>query len=319
MSEHNDNGDHESDHAADSHDHAVELRAASWRSLWIALGLTATYMFVEVIGGLLANSLALLADAAHMLTDSASLGLSIFAMWLAKRAISSRLTFGYYRAEILAALADAITLWVVAGWIFFEASGRFRESPEVAGPLMLTVGFVGLLVNIAAAFVLAKSAGHNLNVEGAFLHVLGDLAGSVGVLVASGLIILFGWDIADPLFAVLIGVLILVSAGRLGWKVGRVLMQGTPADIDLGQLCHNLEVVPGVTGIHDIHAWTLTSGYHVLSAHVTTGSIPTQRRQSVLQALRRAAANTPGVSHVTFQIEEDGSECDEEMHHASHD
>jgi cobalt-zinc-cadmium efflux system protein len=308
--------DHDHNHA---HDHAAELRGASWRSLWIAFGLTSAYMLVELVGGLLADSLALLADAAHMLTDAASLALSIFAMWLAKRAVSSRLTFGYYRAEILAALADAIALWAMAGWIFFEASSRFREPPEVVGPLMLTVGFVGLIVNIAAALVLAKSAGHNLNVEGAFLHVLGDLAGSVGVLVASGLIILFDWNIADPLFAVLIGVLILVSAGRLGWKVGRVLMQGTPADLDLGQLCHNLEAVPGVTGIHDIHAWTLTSDYHVLSAHVTTGRVPADRRQVVLQGLRRAAADTPGVSHMTFQVEEDGTGCEEEMHHASHD
>lgn len=308
--------EHDHSHA---HGHADELRATSWRSLWIAFGLTSAYMLVELIGGLLADSLALLADAAHMLTDAASLALSIFAMWLAKRAISSRLTFGYYRAEILAALADAITLWAVAGWIFFEASSRFKEPPEVAGPLMLTVGFVGLIVNIAAALVLAQSAGHNLNVEGAFLHVLGDLAGSVGVLVASVLIILFDWNIADPLFAVLIGVLIMVSAGRLGWKVGRVLMQGTPADLDLDQLCHNLEAVPGVTGIHDIHAWTLTSGYHVLSAHVTTGPVPVDRRRVVLQSLRRAAADTPGVSHMTFQIEEDDVECEKEMHHAPHE
>lgn len=309
--------DHRNEHGG--HDHAAELRAASWRSLWLAFGLTSTYMFAEVIGGLLANSLALLADAAHMLTDAASLGLSIFAMWLAKRALSQRLTFGYYRAEILAALANALSLWVIAGWIFFEASGRFQDPPSVTGPLMLSVGFVGLLVNIAAAYVLSKSAGHSLNVEGAFLHVLGDLLGSVGVLVASGAIILFGWNIADPLFAVLIGVLVLGSAARLGWKVGRVLMQGSPAEFDMARLCRGLEAVPGVLGIHDIHAWTLTSGYYVLSAHVTTEPISPEQRRLVLRGLRQAAEDTPGVSHMTFQLEEDDSECEEEKHHASHD
>ena len=298
--------------------HDEELRAASWRRLWIAFGLISAYMAVEVIGGLISNSLALLADAGHMLADAAALGLSIFAMWLAARVASARYTFGLYRAEVLAALLDAVSLLVVAAWVFFEAAGRFRDPPEVLGPLMLGVGFVGLLVNIAAALVLRGSARHSLNVEGAFIHVLGDMLGSVGVLAASVLIIVFGWNIADPLFAVIIGVLIVLTAGRLLWKVSLVLMQATPAGLDVASLCEGIEAVTDVSGVHDIHVWTLTSGYHVLSAHVTTACESEDERRLLLENLRRVAASH-GVAHVTVQIERDSEACEEETHHASHD
>ncbi|MEK7807170.1 MAG: cation diffusion facilitator family transporter, partial [Chloroflexota bacterium] len=173
-------------------------RAASRRSLVIALALISAYMLVEVAGGIVANSLALLADAGHMATDAAAIGLALVAMWLAGRPASINRTFGFQRTEVLAALLNALSLWLIAAWIFFEASRRFADAPEVEGVFMLGVGAAGLLVNLGAAWVLRPSAGESLNVEGAFLHVVGDLLGSVAVVAASLLIIGPGWGVADP-------------------------------------------------------------------------------------------------------------------------
>ena len=162
--------------------HSHDFRAASRKSLWITLALTAGYALTEIVGCLFANSLSLLADAGHMVTDALAIGLALLAIWVASRPPSTRRTFGYHRTEVLAALLNALSLWLIAGWIFFEAYQRFQEAPEVRGMLMLSIGFVGLLVNIAAALVLKRSAKESLNVEGAFLHVWGDLLGSIGVV-----------------------------------------------------------------------------------------------------------------------------------------
>ena len=204
--------------SGNGHEHEHDFRATSRKSLWIAFALITSYMFAEVVGGLMANSLALLADAGHMVTDAASIGLALLAMWIAARPATFRRTFGFHRTEILAAFLNALSLWLIAAWIFFEAYRRFMDPPEVQGVLMLSVGFVGLLVNIAAAFVLHRSAGESLNVEGAFLHVLGDLLGSIAVVAGGLLIITLSWYIVDPIFGVVIGVIILISSGRLLWK-----------------------------------------------------------------------------------------------------
>ena len=295
-----------------------DLRAASRGSLWIALALITTYMVAEVIGGLVTNSLALLADAGHMVTDAAAISLTLFAIWLASRPASPSRTFGFHRTEIIAALLNALGLWLIAAWIFFEASQRFLGPPEVRGGLMLGVGFGGLVVNVVAAWVLSRSASKSLNVEGAFLHVLGDLLGSVGVVVGGLLILIFGWLMADPIIGIVIGMLILFSSSRLLWKVLHVLMEGTPSRLDIQNLCQRFEEVAGVTGVHDIHAWSITTGYEALSAHVTADITRANQHSDVLQVLRDIACKEFGITHVTIQLEETQEEC-EEVHHIDHD
>jgi cobalt-zinc-cadmium efflux system protein len=274
-------------------------------------------MLVEVAGGVIANSLALLADAAHMVTDAAAIGLALLAIWVASRPSTFKRTFGFHRTEILAALLNALSLWVIAAWIFFEAYKRFLEPPEVQGVLMLGVGFIGLLVNLAAAWVLHRSAGESLNVEGAFLHVLGDLLGSVAVIAGGILVLTFGWHLADPIFGVAIGFLVLFSSGRLLWKTVHVLMEGAPSNLDLQVLCQCLEQVDGVTGVHDIHAWSITSGYEVLSAHVTADLEAWDSPDHLLHHLREISSREFGISHVTIQLENSGEGCEED-HHVAH-
>ena len=292
-------------------------RAASRRSLWIALALISSYMVAEVVGGLIANSLSLLADAGHMVIDAASIGLALLAVWVAARPASTRRTFGFQRAEILAALLSALSLWFIAAWIFFEASRRFQEPPEVHGALILGVGSVGLLVNLGAAWVLRRSSRESLNVEGAFLHVLGDLLGSIGVAGTGLVVIVFGWFLADPIFGVIIGLLVLLSSGRLIWKVLQVLMEGTPSGLNLQRLCRRLEQIDVVSGVHDIHAWSITTGYEVLSAHVTADLSAVDDSKHLLRRLREIASREFGITHITIQLEDSSEGC-EESHHIAH-
>jgi cobalt-zinc-cadmium efflux system protein len=243
--------------------------------------------------------------------------MALLALWIGSRPASIKRTFGYQRTEVLAALANAISLWAITAWIWFEAYQRFTDPPQVQGGIMLGVGAAGLAANLAVAWVLHRSAAHSLNVEGAFLHVLGDLLGSLAVVASSLLIIGFGWTIADPIFGVLIGLLILVSSGRLLWKVLQVLMEGTPIHLDLHRLCQRLEQVEGVTGVHDIHAWTITTGYEALSAHVTASPSARQRPDETLKVLRNIASQEFGISHVTIQLETSPEGCEED-HHIEH-
>jgi cobalt-zinc-cadmium efflux system protein len=290
-------------------------------------------MVVEVVGGLLANSLSLLADAAHMFADAAAIGLALLAIWVSGRPVSIQRTFGLHRTEILAALANALTLWPIAGLIFFEVYRRALDPPPVEGVLMLAVGAVGLLVNLAAAFLLHRSARESLNVEGAFLlhrsareslnvegaflHVLGDLLGSIAVVGAAVVVLSTGWTLADPVFGFVIGLLILSSSARLLWKVLHVLMEGTPSHLDLHGLCQRLEQLDGITGVHDIHAWSITTGYDALSAHVTATPTVLSNLPSILEDMRNIAALEFGISHVTIQLEESDDQCRED-HHVEH-
>ena len=300
-------------HDGSAHDH----REAGRRRLLIALALISGFMGVEIVAGILSGSLALLADAAHMLTDAAAIALALFAMWISNRPASIERTFGYYRTEVLAALFNVVSLWVIAGWIFFEAYHRFREVPEVAAGIVLVAGGAGLVVNLIAVWILRRSAGHSLNVEGAFRHVMADLMGSIGVVISGVLTLAFGWWIADPILGVLIGALILAGSWRLAGKVFRVLLEGTPAHLDMGRLCSELESVAGVTLVHDIHAWTITSGYESLTAHVLVdpdypGELETLRRR-----LQQIAYKDFGIAHITIQIEQSLEGCTE-RHHFDH-
>ncbi len=257
-------------------------------------------MVVEVVGGVVARSLALLADAGHMFTDVAALALSLIAMRLALRPPSPRRTYGYVRLEILAALVNGATLLVIAGLIIREAYHRFLDPPAVNAPVMLAVATAGLVVNIIGAGLLHAHAGHSLNIRGAYLHVLGDLLGSVGAIVA-GLVILFtGWMPADPIISVTIALLILLSAWRLVREATDVLLEAAPAHIDMDRLLEELQGVEGLHDIHDLHVWTLTSGFVALSGHGVIDDPASQT--AILDQIRECLARL-GIEHVTFQLE----------------
>ncbi len=279
--------------------------------------MTATFMVVEVIGGFLSGSLALIADAGHMLTDSASIALALFAIWIAKRPASAERTYGYNRAEILAAAANALSLWLISAWIVWESIRRFISPEEIEGGVVLTVGGIGLLVNVIAAFMLHSSSEHSLNVEGALQHVIADLLGSVAVLISGAIIILTGWNIVDPILSVVIAVLILLSSWHLVTQVLVVLIEGTPDHLDLYKLCSDMEEVPGVTVIHDVHAWTVTSGYVSLTAHVLADSEHKGDFDEMLRELRRIASEDYGIAHSTIQLETSVKGCSED-HHVDH-
>jgi len=303
--------------AASNHHSHSHTREASRRNLAIALGLTAGYMVVELVGGNMANSLSLLADAGHMVTYAGAIGLALLAMWVAVRPASIERTFGLHRTEVLAALANALGLWLIAGLIFFEAYHRFLDPTSVNGSLMMMVGGIGLLVNLAAAAVLHRSAKESLSVEGAFLHVISDVLGSIAVIGAGLLILTTGWVLGDPIFGGIIGLLIVISSARLLWKVLHVLMEGTPTHLDLHGLCQRLEQLYGITGVHDIHAWSITTGYGALSAHVTADMAILSSPGQVLERLRNISSQEFGISHVTIQLEDSEDGCVED-HHIAH-
>lgn len=301
-------------HGSGGHDHAHDLQVTGRRNLSAALALIVGYMLVEVVGGLLSGSLALIADAGHMLTDAAALGLALVAMHFARRPVSVTRTFGHRRFEVLAALLNALALCVIAGWAILEAGHRVLEPPAVEGGLMLAVGTGGLVVNVVAAWILHGSARHSLNVEGAFLHVVADLLGSVGVVLSGGLVVAFGWTIADPIASIVIGVLILASAGRLLAKVVHVLIEGAPDRIDVSRLCHRMETVDGVLLVHDVHVWTIASGYDVFTAHVLVDDGYTADLDPLRHRLHEIASREFGIHHVTIQVERSLDACTEHHH-----
>ena len=300
---------------AAGHDHGEELRHRSRRRLLAALALIATFMVVEVVGGLISGSLAVLADAGHMFADSAAIGLALVAMHFSHRAASVRRTFGYQRLEILAALVNSLALLAIAGWVLIEAFGRIQAAPEVRGGLTLLVGVAGLLVNLFAAWILRDPAKDNLNVDGAFRHVLADLFGSVGVVVSGALIWAFDWRLADPIVGIVIALLIVVSTFRLLTRVVHVLLEGTPDHIDLYEVCSKLEDEEGVMLIHDVHVWTITQGYESLTAHVLIDPAwPLDQRDALLRRLRRICSERFGIRHVTLQLEGSAEGCVENDH-----
>ena len=272
------------------------------RSLKIALGVTAAYTLVEIVGGFLTQSLALLADAGHMLSDVGGLGIALFAIRLAERPPTREKTYGYHRAEILAALANGLTLWLIAGLILREAYLRFLSPPEVNGLGMLMVATVGLGVNVGVALMLKKSASSNLNLRGAFLHVISDALGSVGAISAGAIILLTGWYLADPIVSVLIGGLILYSSWGLVRESVDILMEATPKGIKLDDVRAALEQVPGVREVHDLHVWCLNSGFYALSAHAMVEDL--SQGQRILEQARGTLNNRFQIGHMTLQLEE---------------
>ncbi len=291
------------------HEHGTQGREGGRRALAVVLAITASFTVVEVAGGLLTGSLALLADAGHMLSDNLSLGLALFAAWLAGRPATPERSFGYRRAEILAALANGVTLVAISIWIFVEAISRLREPTEVLGLPMLAVATLGLAVNVAGAFILFRSGGESLNVEGAMRHVIADALGSVGAMAAAGVIILTGWRYADPLISAAIGILILASSWTLLRDSTNVLLEATPRGLDAEEVGRKMAAADGVTEVHDLHIWTITSGFPALSAHVLVShheDCHARRRD-----LEELLAHEFGISHTTLQVDHTGD------HHAS--
>ncbi|HEX2262031.1 MAG TPA: cation diffusion facilitator family transporter [Candidatus Binatia bacterium] len=271
-----------------------------------ALALSCVYFFAELIGGFLTNSLALLSDAGHMLSDIGALALSLFAFRIAKRPATVSSTFGYHRVEILAALFNGLTLWLIVGVIFAAAYNRFLDPPAVESYGMMVVASVGLLVNIVAGAILYGSHHHNLNLRGAFLHIVSDALGSVGAI-AAGLIMLFtGWYVADPVISILIGLLILHASWNLVKESLSVLMQSVPKGIRLEEVQKCLEEVEGVSKVHDLHVWAVTSDIFTLSAHAVVENGGDFHQ--VLNGIEDVLKERFNIEHITIQLETESRE-----------
>ncbi|UNK18901.1 cation diffusion facilitator family transporter [Paenibacillus sp. N3/727] len=274
------------------------------KGLTFALIITSSIMVLEFFGGLITNSLALLSDSGHMLSDVAALALSLVAMWFATRPASPSKTYGFFRFEILAALFNGISLFVIAGFICWEAYGRFMEPPTVASGSMMLIAFIGLLANLLSAWSLMRKSDikNNINVRSAYLHVIGDALGSVGAIVAGLLMWLFDWYIADPIVSVFVALLILKGAWNVIKTTIHVLMEGTPASIDQEQVIQTLMEIDGVIDVHDLHIWTITSGLDSLSCHLKiTDQADSQRvlQQAIIRIEERFK-----IQHITIQVEQ---------------
>lgn len=281
------------------HSHAPNNR----KGLVIALVVTAGIMFLEFFGGLVTNSLALISDAGHMLNDAASLALSLFALWLSSKAATSKRSYGYHRFEILAALLNGVTLFVIAFFIVKEAYARLFAPPEVESGSMVAIAVVGLLANAVSAWALIRQSDvkGNVNVRSAYLHVLSDALGSVGAIAAGLLMLAFGWYIADPIISVFVAVLILRGAWGVIKQTVHILMEGTPASINLDDVKRSLHRIPGVADVHDLHVWTITSGFHSLSVHLRIDD--NRSEQVILQQAITLIEKQYGISHCTIQVE----------------
>ena len=284
-----------------SHDHAVRASRRHMKPLVIAFGLVLVFMVVEAVGGWLTGSLSLISDAGHMATDAVGLGMALAAILVADQANGNdQRTYGLYRGEILAALANAVLLFAVAGFVLFEAAKRIDSPHEILTGQMLAVAVVGLVVNIVAWRLLRRGSEESLNVEGAYLEVLADLIGSVAVIVAAVIISITGWTIVDPIIAAAIGLFILPRAWRLARKALRILLQAAPDHLDLDELSTRLRAIPDVVDVHDLHVWTLTSDMDVGTVHLMTRD--TAESHPILDAAR-VILQQNGIAHATLQVE----------------
>ncbi|HEX8823832.1 MAG TPA: cation diffusion facilitator family transporter [Archangium sp.] len=303
--------DHDHDHDHHGHGHGKhakrppaslkEERRKDRNRLFFALVLTGTIAVAEAVGGYLTNSLALMSDAGHMLTDISALGLSLLALWFSGKPADVKKTYGYYRMEILSALLNGVLLLGITGFILVEAWERFRTPAEVRLGPMAMVATVGLLANLGALGFLHRS--HSMNVRGAFLHVLGDTLSSVGVLVGAGVMYLTGWYVVDPIISVLISVVIVVGALKLVRDAVDVLLEAVPSHVDLSVVKELLTKVEGVRDVHDLHVWTIASGMYALSAHLVVKDPMVCNNDDILSAVKHQLFDRFGIDHTTIQIE----------------
>jgi cobalt-zinc-cadmium efflux system protein len=289
--------EHEHEHG---HSHA---HGSNRRRLIVVLALTICYMVAEVVGGFLTNSLALLSDAGHMLVDLAAIALALLALWFAARPVTPQKTYGYYRMEILAALANGVALVVISLLIFYEAFDRIKNPGliKVEGFELTLIAVGGLVVNIISAWLLHSASESNLNMRGAFLHVIGDALGSVGAIAAGVLIWKWGWTLADPIISVAMCLLIIYSSWQLIRESVNILLEGTPSHINIRAVVDAMHEIPGVTDVHDLHVWTISSGKEALSAHVTIETNASYRE--TLEALQEQLQKEFNIGHVTIQLE----------------
>ncbi|MFD2681096.1 cation diffusion facilitator family transporter [Bacillus seohaeanensis] len=300
MSGHHDHGHHH-------HGHSTNKKV-----LFISFLLIFLFMIVEVIGGILTNSLALLSDAGHMLSDAAALGLSLFAFYVGEKTSNKAKTYGYKRFEILAAFLNGLTLLLISLYIFWEAYNRFLEPPSVSANMMF-IAIIGLVVNIIVAWMLMKGdTEHNLNVRSAFLHVIGDMLGSVGAIIAGVFIYFFDWTLADSLASVIVSVLILISGWRVTKDAFHILMEGTPANLDALAIKKEIQSFQGVKDLHDLHVWSITSDFPAFSCHVVVDD--TVNRDDMLAKISSYLEKEFNIEHCTIQIE--GETVKEGCHHS---
>lgn len=278
-----------------------------------ALALTATYMVAEVAGGLITGSLALLADAAHMLTDVGGLALALIAIRFAAREATPQRTFGYLRMEVLSALANAVVLLLLTVYILYEAYQRFVSPPDVLSGPMLLVASIGLAVNLISMRLLAGGSSESLNVKGAYFEVLSDMLGSIGVILAALLMMWKGWRLADPIIGAGIGLFIVPRTFGLLKQAVHILMEGTPANVDVSILESKLLAVAGVSAVHDLHVWTVTSGFDAMSCHLVVNDFSTAR--SVLKQARIVMRDEFGIDHVTIQVEDEALRAHDALLH----
>ena len=327
MSDHDDNqlnlpeppGDNPADHDhgpnlhghGHHHGHSHGATVTDERRIGWAFIIIFIFMLVEVGGGLMAHSLALLADAGHMVSDVAALGMSWAALQLGKRAADAERTYGYKRLEVLVAFVNGCTLFVIAGWIVFEAIRRFAEPLDVLGGTMLVVAIAGLLANIVAFLILNGGNRENLNMRGAWLHVLGDLLGFVVAIIAASVILLTGWSPIDPILSLLVAILILKSAAQIVKSSAHILLEGAPPNLDLIALRADLPAaLPAVAEVHHVHAWLLTEEQPLVTLHVRCA--PGADPQSIIPAINRRLKDRFGITHSTIQV--DPGECEDERH-----
>jgi cobalt-zinc-cadmium efflux system protein len=291
-------------HTHHGHNHQNESNnEGNKKGLIIALIITFSIMIIEFIGGLVTNSLALLSDAGHMLSDSSSLFLSLVAFWFAAKPPSPNKTYGFYRFEILAAFINGLTLFIMAGWIVYEAYERMIEPTVVSSKMMIFIALIGLTANLLSAYFLMKKGNveGNLNVKSAYLHVLGDALGSIGAIVAGVIMLMFEWYIADPLISVVVAILILKSAWGILKTSIHILMEGTPVTIDQKKVQEILLSIKGVKNIHDLHIWTISSGLDSLTCHLIIEDH--ENEQNVLKQAINLIESNFGITHTTIQIE----------------
>ncbi len=277
------------------HSHA---HGASPKAMKYALAITLSFMVLEAIGGYLANSLALLSDAAHMLTDAGAMILGIVALWISRRPYTPKMSYGYHRAEILGALTNGLTIWLIAGMLVYEAIRRLSSPPEVQGHIVFVVASIGLLANLASMRFLHSEKHHSLNVRAVYLHVVADMLGSIGAIVAGLVLWLTGWRPIDLIITFLSAVLMLISSWELVKESVGILMESAPRGVDPLEVREDLKGLEGVDGVHDLHVWTLSSGRLALSAHLLS-----RNPQGVLAAANRMLSRKYSIVHTTLQIE----------------
>lgn len=289
------------------------------KGLTIALFITFLMMVAEVIGGIISNSLALLSDAGHMFTDIFALALSLFALKFGERPATAKKTYGFYRLEILASLINGSILVLISSYIFYKAYQRILDPPDIKAPIMMWIAFLGLVVNILAAFFLRKTSKENLNVRGAYLHIIGDALSSIGVLVGGVIILITGWFRIDSILSILIGIVIINGAYGLVKESVDILLEATPKDIDLEEVIGAIKKIEGVKDIHHVHLWAITSGIYALSGHILIEDILTSKSTQILEDINCLLRERFRIDHTTLQFEcescEDSLVCRLERNH----